>query len=49
MLEVPTNNKYISESNGSKKLVMQFPWIEKDDFKGVVEISAPLPENLGRD
>lgn len=44
MLEKPTENKYISEKNGKKKLVVQSPWIEKGEFKGVVELSFFLPE-----
>ncbi|HDR52889.1 MAG TPA: PAS domain S-box protein [Mariniphaga anaerophila] len=43
MLEKPTENKYISEKNGRKKLVVQSPWIENGEFKGVVEISVYLP------
>ncbi|WP_372950461.1 hypothetical protein [Mariniphaga sp.] len=46
MLEKPTENKYISEKNGRKKLVVQFPWMENDEFKGVVELSIFLPESF---
>jgi transcriptional regulator with PAS, ATPase and Fis domain len=44
MLEKPTENKYIFEKNGKKKLVVQSPWIENSRFMGVVEISVYLPE-----
>lgn len=46
MLEKPTENKYISETNGKKKLVVQSPWIENDEFRGVVELSVFLPESF---
>jgi hypothetical protein len=44
MLEKPTENKYITEKNGKKKLVIQSPWMEKNEFLGVVELSVFLPE-----
>lgn len=48
MLESPMENKYISEKDGKKKLVLQAPWIEDDEFLGVVEISVYLPEETGK-
>jgi len=43
MLEKPVENKYITEKNGQKKLVVQAPWIEDGNFSGVVELSVFLP------
>jgi transcriptional regulator with PAS, ATPase and Fis domain len=43
MLEEPFENKYITEKNGQKKLVVQAPWVEDGDFLGVVEVSVFLP------
>jgi PAS domain S-box-containing protein len=43
MLEKPFENKYITEKNGQKKLVVQAPWIEGEEFLGVVELSVYLP------
>ncbi len=44
MLEKPFENKYMTEKNGQKKLVVQAPWIEEGTFLGVVELSVFLPE-----
>jgi transcriptional regulator with PAS, ATPase and Fis domain len=43
MLQYPIENIYTTEKNGVKKIIIQKPWIQEDDFCGVVEISFELP------
>ncbi len=46
MLQKPMRNAYTVEKNGKKKQILQTPWIEHGEFKGVVEISFELPSNM---
>jgi len=46
MLIHPMDNLYTTEKNGQKKIIIQKPWMEDGTFKGVVEISFLLPENM---
>ncbi len=36
-------NVYTIEKNGRKKLIYQTPWFEKGEFRGIVELSLPIP------
>jgi hypothetical protein len=44
LLETGTTNCYTIEKQGKKKLIFQSPWYEKGEYRGLVEISIPLPE-----
>ncbi len=46
MLAKPAKNAYTVEKNGRKKQILQTPWIENGDFRGVVEISFELPPDM---
>jgi len=46
MLLDPMENIYTTEKNGVKKIIIQKPWIQDDEFCGVVEISFELPLDL---
>jgi len=46
MLVEPIINSYTIEKNGIHKMIHQTPWIEKGEFKGVVEISFEIPMEL---
>lgn len=46
MLTKPMDNLYTTEKDGQKKIIIQKPWLEDGTFKGVVEISFVLPENM---
>jgi transcriptional regulator with PAS, ATPase and Fis domain len=39
-------NAYAIEKDGAKKLIYQAPWYENGEYRGLVEISLPLPETL---
>ncbi|KUG04387.1 hypothetical protein ASZ90_018154 [hydrocarbon metagenome] len=46
MLITQRDNHYISEKEGSKKLIIQSPWYEGNQFMGLVEIVKELPDDL---
>jgi hypothetical protein len=46
LLDHPVLNAYTIEKQGRKKLIYQVPVWDGDTFKGIVEISLPLPENM---
>lgn len=46
MMKNQQPNVYTIEKNGQKKLIYQCPWYENKEFKGLVEISLPLPEQM---
>jgi transcriptional regulator with PAS, ATPase and Fis domain len=46
MLDHPEVNIYTIEKRGKKKLIVQKPWMLKDQFNGVVEISFEIPYNM---
>lgn len=46
MLKKPHPNSYTIEKRGIHKMIHQTPWVEKDEFMGVVEISFEIPANL---
>ncbi len=45
-LETHTGQTYITDKNGVKKLIHQTPWYEEGDFKGMMELIIPIPEDL---
>lgn len=46
LLETHTTNAYTIEKAGIKKLIYQTPWYENGVFRGLVELSLPLPPNM---
>lgn len=46
MLAEPIPNSYTIEKKGIYKMIHQTPWIENGEFKGVVELSFEIPEQL---
>jgi len=46
MLAEPTPNSYTIEKKGIHKMIHQTPWVEDGEFRGVVEISFVIPEQL---
>jgi transcriptional regulator with PAS, ATPase and Fis domain len=40
------DNAYTIEKNGVRKLVYQAPWHTDGEYRGLVEIVIPLPENM---
>jgi transcriptional regulator with PAS, ATPase and Fis domain len=43
LLKNQTLNCYTIEKKGIKKIIYQSPWYEKGKFKGLVELSLPIP------
>jgi transcriptional regulator with PAS, ATPase and Fis domain len=41
-----SKNVYTIEKNGKKKIIYQCPYFECGEFKGLVEISLVMPENM---
>lgn len=46
MLAEPMPNSYTIEKNGIRKMIHQTPWMENDEFKGVVELSFEIPMEM---
>jgi transcriptional regulator with PAS, ATPase and Fis domain len=46
LLANPRRNVYTIEKNGLKKMIYQLPWTEDGKFKGLIEFSLPLPEEI---
>ena len=46
LLNTGTSNCYTIEKQGKKKLIFQSPWYEHGEYRGLVEISIPLPDEL---
>jgi len=46
LLESRKENIYSIEKNGIKKMIVQTPWFEKSEYKGFIEFSFILPENI---
>ncbi len=36
-------NVYTIEKRGRKKIIYQSPWMEGDEFKGIIELSLEIP------
>ena len=39
-------NAYTIEKDGVKKLIYQAPWYQEGEYRGLVEVSLPLPDPL---
>ncbi|MHA2002374.1 MAG: diguanylate cyclase [Promethearchaeota archaeon] len=39
-------NAYTIQKKGIKKLVYQAPWFENGEFRGYVELSLPIPQDM---
>lgn len=46
MLKNKTKNVYTIEKKGIKKLIYQTPYTEDGEYKGFVELSLEIPENM---
>lgn len=46
MLAGEVTNTYTIEKNGKKKIIHQTPWYDNGEYKGFVEISFELPDNM---
>lgn len=46
MLATRTPNVYTIEKNGVRKLIYQSPWFEGGEYRGFVELSLVMPENV---
>lgn len=43
LLQSAETNVYTIEKDGVKKLIYQAPWFVEGEFRGVVELSLPVP------
>ena len=46
LLKNQQRNVYTIEKNGKKKLIYQSPWYENGEFRGIVELSLEIPEDI---
>jgi transcriptional regulator with PAS, ATPase and Fis domain len=46
LLKNRKTNIYTIQKNGKKKMIIQTPWIEDSETKGMVELSIELPEEI---
>lgn len=46
MLKQPAENMYTTENNGVKKMIVQTPWMQGEQFCGIVELSFTLDQDL---
>jgi PAS domain-containing protein len=46
LIETPTTNVYTIEKDGVKKLIYQAPWCENGQYRGIVELSLPIPSDV---
>ena len=46
MLNEHSENMYITEKNGNKRMILQTPWKVNGEFCGIVEISFQLDLNM---
>ena len=46
MLKNPRTNIYTVEKEGLKKMIVQTPWYDGDEYAGFMELSIVLPENI---
>ena len=46
LLQSGSQNCYTIEKGGKKKLICQLPWYENGVYRGLVEISIALPEEM---
>lgn len=46
MLKNPRTNIYTVEKEGLKKMIVQTPWYDGDEYTGFMELSIVLPESI---
>ncbi len=46
LLKAGSQNIYTIEKGGIRKLIFQSPWYQGGEFRGIVEISIPIPEQM---
>ncbi len=46
MLVTRESNSYTIEKNGTKKLIYQQPWYEEGEYRGLVELSLEIPQEM---
>lgn len=46
LLENQKSNTYTIEKNGVKKMIHQTPWFENGKYKGLIEFSFEIPQEL---
>lgn len=46
LLESGSANCYTIEKGGVKKLIYQSPWYEAGKYRGIVELSIPIPSEM---
>lgn len=46
LLQTHETNAYTIEKNNQKKLIYQTPWYENGEFRGLVELSLVLPNDM---
>jgi PAS domain-containing protein len=46
LLKTRALNVYTIEKNGVKKLIYQAPWYEDGEYRGIVELSLPIPSDI---
>lgn len=46
LLDSGSSNVYTIQKNGKKKMIIQTPWFENNEIKGLVEFSVELPEEV---
>lgn len=46
LLENPKSNIYTITKKGKKKMIVQSPWYEKEEYGGLVELSFELPDDI---
>ncbi len=46
LMENQSLHAYTIEKNGEKKLIYQVPWFQNGEYRGIVELSLPLPSSM---
>jgi len=46
MLEFPQVNTHIIHKNNERRLIRMFPWIEKGEHKGLIELNFEIPDDI---
>jgi hypothetical protein len=46
LLRSAATNCYTIEKEGKRKLIFQAPWFEGGTYRGLIELSLPLPETI---
>jgi len=46
LIETRESNAYTIEKNGIKKIIIQKPWFENDEIKGLIEFSFEIPSDM---